>query len=103
MPYFQIVFHGTGIKLAVKHSDIPIVGFFTTRIVWASDPEAAVDIGLRQVLTDWGGDAEYGASNGGLFPSITADEISPVGFFSGLLKTKRFGYSFYLDGDPDEL
>src|SRR3546814_5344167 len=77
MPHFKITISGRGIDCAV--GDGRAVGFFTTRLVQASNLAAAESEAKELVLSEWRQGGEYSSSNRGSLPSLAVEESFPVG------------------------
>ena len=93
MSYFAVVLTGTGIK--VPSVPEPVIGFFTTRCVKASDAESAAEIAKRIVLREWE-EGEYKQSNIGQLPALETEEVHEIGFLSRFFsKRPNKGYTFY--------
>src|SRR3546814_4763682 len=72
MPHFKITISGRGIDCAV--GDGRAVGFFTTRLVQASNLAAAESEAKELVLSEWRQGGEYSSSNRGSLPSLAVEE-----------------------------
>ena len=93
MSYFKVVLSGTGIK--VPSVPEPIIGFYTTRCVKASDAELAIEIAKKSILEEWK-DGEYKDSNIGQLPNLEAEEVQKIGFLSRMFsQNPNRGYTFY--------
>jgi hypothetical protein len=64
MPYFRVRLSGAGISYPfVESGDDPVIGFFTTRLVRASDLHDAHSVAKKLVLSEWEPGGSYAASN----------------------------------------
>ena len=97
MPYFKIMLSGRGIDLQID--GIPVIGFFTTRLVRAPDPVAASLLAKDLVLSEWKLGSPYAAANRGAVPAMTVESCFPVGFLAGTFGRKPSGYTFYSHED----
>ena len=84
MPFFRVMLSGTGISLPCEEGSAPIVGFYTTRDVYASSIEQAVRKATDLVLKHWLPGGNYAAANEGAVPTITLDKSLRVSFLFGL-------------------
>lgn len=95
MPYYQIMLSGKGISLpSENNSEDPIIRFFTTQIVKASNPIHAAQRAKDLVLTEWL-HGKYAANNNGSPPLLIVESNLPINLFKGLFGRKRTGYVFY--------
>ncbi len=53
MPFFHVLIEGTNLCIPGQEDQPPIVGFFTSRVVWASDSKAAEAKALQNVRDVW--------------------------------------------------
>lgn len=53
MPFFHVLVEGTNLCIPGQVGELPIVGFFTSRIVWATDTKAAEVKALEAVRDVW--------------------------------------------------
>ena len=97
MPHFKITISGRGIDCAV--GDGRAVGFFTTRLIQASNLAAAESEAKELVLSEWRQGGEYSSSNRGSLPSLAVEESFPVGLLGGIFGRRPRGYSFYRHED----
>ena len=98
MPYFKVRLSGAGISLPFDGGD-PVIGFFTTRLVRARDPEHAQDLAKQLVLSEWLAGGAYATANTGAIPTLVIEESWQVGLLQGILGRSRFGYAFYANDD----
>src|SRR3546814_8759564 len=75
MPHFKITISGRGIDCAVGEGRA--VGFFTTRLVQASNLAAAESEAKELVLSEWRQGGEYSSSNRASLPSLAVEESFP--------------------------
>jgi hypothetical protein len=99
MPFFKVMLAGTGISLRCEGAGDPAIGFYTTRVVKARDPEQAQLVAKELVLSEWQTGGEYAAANSGSLPLLTANSVFSVGFLRGVFGRRPAGYSFYLRDD----
>ena len=97
MPYFKVILSGRGIDCSVD--DDRAVGFFTTRLVKASDLASAESEAQELVLSEWRPGGEYSSSNSGSLPALTVEQSFPIGLLAGLFGRRPRGYSFYRHED----
>jgi hypothetical protein len=90
---------GRGISLQCEGAADPAIGFYTARVVRASDPEQAQAIASKVVLAEWLAGGKYAVANSGSVPSLTTDRIYTVSLLRGIFGRKPGGYSFYLRDD----
>ncbi len=88
---------GRGIDLSVDGT--LVVGFFTTRLVRATDLVAAERQAKDLVLSEWQPGGTYAAANRGSAPALTVEESFPVGLLAGTFGRKPSGYTFYSHED----
>lgn len=53
MPFFHVLIEGTNLCIPGEEDQPPIVGFFTSRVVWAGDLKAAQAKALQNVRDVW--------------------------------------------------
>ena len=99
MPYFKVQLSGTGISLQVVDGSDPAIGFFTTRLIRARDPEHARSMARESVLSEWQPGGAYATGNIGALPSLTVEESWQVGLLEGILGRRASGYAFYTHDD----
>lgn len=97
MPHFKVMLSGRGIDLPVDGT--PVVGFFTTRLVRATDLASAEHEAMGLVLSEWQPGGTYAAANRGSTPALTVEESFPIGFLAGTFGRKPSGYTFYSHED----
>ena len=97
MPHFKVILSGCGIDLPFDGA--PVAGFFTTRLVRATDLAAAESEAKELVLSDWRPGGTYADTNRGSLPTLTIEQSFLVGFLAGILGRKPSGYSFYRHED----
>ncbi len=97
MPHFKVILSGRGIDCAV--GDDRAVGFFTTRLVKASNLAAAESAAQELVLSEWRPGGEYSGSNSGPLPALAIEESFPVSLLAGIFGRRPRGYSFYRHED----
>jgi hypothetical protein len=94
MSYVQVRFWGRGIRVPCEDGSDPIVGFYTTRRVWARSKTEAEQKAQALVLADWTS-GPYAASNQGQVPALQLEDAFHIGWLRGLLTKRPAGYSFY--------
>lgn len=99
MPYYQLMIHGSDVRLVTHGLSRPIVGFYTTKRVFASDPRLAQEIAAAEVLGDWRPGGEF--DSGGL-PTLVVESVVLVPTWRAVLKRKPRGYTFYLEDPPED-
>ena len=99
MPHFKVRLSGAGISYPFVGGSDPVIGFFTTRLVRASDMEQAHHIAKETVLSEWRPGGQYAADNAGSLPALVVEESWPVGLLSGIFGRKPGGYTFYTHDD----
>ena len=100
MPFFRVMLHGTGIEVpSVEGDEPPIVGFYTSRDVTASDEGVAVRAAADLVKAEWVS-GDYADANRGSVPELAPEGVTRIGLFARWLSRTR-GYTFYA-ADPAE-
>ncbi|MGO4549596.1 hypothetical protein AB4059_00610 [Lysobacter sp. 2RAF19] len=99
MPFYQIMIHGSDLRLVTHGASRPIVGFYATKRVFASDPRLAQEFATAEVLGDWRAGGEF--ASGGL-PTLTVESVVLVPVWRALLKRKPRGYTFYSEDPPED-
>lgn len=99
MPYYQLMIQGNDVRLFTHGLSEPIVGFFTTKRVFAGDALRAQEIASAEVLVDWGVGGEF--ESGGL-PNLTIETVQVIPAWRALFKRKPRGYTFYMEDPPEE-
>jgi hypothetical protein len=93
MPYYRVMLHGTGIRLDDPAGQCKAIGFYTTRIVRATNDEDASARATDVVTRQWA-EPEYARSNVGSAPRLSIESVMK----SSLLERLRFrgtGHTFY--------
>ena len=98
MPFFRVMLSGTGISIPSEDGSAPVVGFYTTRDVYASNVEQATTKATDLVLKHWLPGGSYATVNQGAVPTITLDKSWRVTLLFGLFGRKPYGYVFYPHG-----
>ena len=99
MSYFRVMMRGEGIRVPNGDASVPIVGFYTTRLVRAASREAAGHKAEAMLLAEWKS-PPYVDSNKGSMPRITVEEVNETSFFDSL-RFKNSGHVFYTEEDAD--
>ena len=95
MPFFCVILHGDGI--ALEDETDTIIGFYTTRVVYANDKDVAVEKAKKKVLKEWT-NGKYSKFNTGNNPRFDVDKIFEVGIWGAFFeKRSRSGYTFYTE------
>ncbi len=76
----------------------PIIGFFTTRFVRATDENAAAKKASLLVDKEWAG-LPLKESNSGTRPRLSVNTVKEIGLVAYLSGRPRKGFTFYTDGD----
>lgn len=108
MPYFQVSIHGYEIEVLCEDIDSgsnnmggPIIGFDTTRAVWARTESGAKEAAEKLIEGEWTS-GEYEGLNKSSRLTVEIEEIFRITFIKGLL-FKNSGCTFYTnDEDEDE-
>ena len=90
----NVMFLGTGVLVPHEDSIDPIIGFYTTRRVWASSSSVAERKAEALVIEEWTS-GQYAQSNKGAVPALKVESIRQVGLLRGLLTRRPAGYTFY--------
>ncbi|MGQ9448020.1 hypothetical protein ACSAMZ_01825 [Xanthomonas citri pv. bilvae] len=93
MSYFKVILSGRGIDLPFDGTSV--VGFFTTRVVRAAEPQAAESQAMELVLSEWRPGGTYADTNRGSLPALAVEQSIPLGVLAGIFGRKPSGYSFY--------
>jgi hypothetical protein len=100
VPYFRVMLHGTGIEVPSAEGDEPpIVGFYTSRDVTASNEDAAVRAAADLVKAEWAS-GDYADANRGSVPELVPEGMTRIGLYDRWLSRTR-GYTFYADDDAE--
>ena len=94
MPFMNVLFSGTGVLVPHEDSDDPIIGFYTTRRVWATSAASAEAEAKQLVLEEWTS-GHYAQSNKGAVPVLKVESIRHVGLLRGFFSRRPAGYTFY--------
>ena len=97
MPHFKVILSGEGIDLPLGSTSC--AGFFTTRLVRASDLASAEDLARELVLSDWRTGGAYAESNRGSLPKLSIEQSFAVGWVAGTFGRRPSGYTFYRQDD----
>lgn len=90
----NVTFLGTGVLVPHEDSADPIVGFYTTRRVWATSP-ALAEVEAKQLVLDEWTSGQYAQANKGAVPVLNVESIRQVGLLQGLFTKRPTGYAFY--------
>lgn len=98
MPFFNVLVEGSNLFIPSRDGEPPVVGFFTSRVVWASEVRKAERKALRSVRDEWqtGEYARYPTSDR---LQLAASEVSRSSF-SRWLGAANKGHVFF-PADPD--
>ena len=100
MPHFDVLLHGKGISVpAIDGSGDPMLGFLTSRAVTAKDAQAAGQVAISLVASEWA-QGPHASSNRGVSPVVIAEEVTEIGWLKRLLSRRR-GYAFYTDAEDE--
>lgn len=97
MPHFKVILSGEGIDLPLGSTSS--VGFFTTRLVRATDLAGAEDLARELVLSDWRKGGPYAESNRGSLPTLSIEQSFAVGWLARTFGRRPAGYTFYRQDD----
>ena len=97
MPHFKVICSGRGIDLPFEGDSA--IGFFTTRLVCATDRSSAESLAKDLVLSDWCSGGTYFQVNRGSLPTLSVEQSFPVGWLAGTFGRKPSGYTFYRHED----
>ena len=93
--------HGTGIEVPSAEGDQPpIVGFYTSRDVTASDEDVAVRAAADLVKAEWVS-GDYADANRGSVPELLSEGVTRIGLYDRWL-SRTTGYTFYADDDEED-
>jgi hypothetical protein len=92
MPYFEVRLHCRGIDVPMEGQRAR--GFFTNRVVRASDPEAARAAAVDTLRVEWER-GPHAALNRSGEVSFEPEEVFSLGAIRGFLA--RQGYAFYTE------
>ncbi|HEY1706721.1 MAG TPA: hypothetical protein VGG10_00540 [Rhizomicrobium sp.] len=118
MAYFHVILDGSGICIPLdadtehhfgfadpEEKDRPIIGFFTSRTVRASNREDAIEAAKSLVLKQWSKPPLVKLNKGAL-PELIADQVIQISLTRYLRESLKpnQGYTFYSDvaDDADE-
>ena len=93
MSFYTVQVHAEGIRLPGSDPSKPIIGFYTSRTVWATNDAVAGERALASVRQLWA-TGEYGPRNEGAPPSLAVESCNRVGFRDWLLAPNK-GHCFY--------
>lgn len=95
MPFYQIMFHGSGFNTLVE-GDAPLIGFYTARRTWATDARHAKQLALERLeqeeKVEW---LRSDARNRGSTPVILIDEVEQITLWNYLFGSYAKGLIFY--------
>lgn len=98
MPYFQVMLNGEGVHIAHENPKDAIVGFYTTRIVRATDEADAERAACAMVQAQWLA-PKYKSNNVGGPPQLSIESVQRTSFWAWL-RSRNTGHVFY--GPEDE-
>lgn len=93
MPFFQVALHGDGVLIVNENPEHNIIGFYTTRIVRASDEANAARAACTMVQAQWLS-PPYKTSNVGGPPRLQVESVQRSSIWSSL-RFRNTGHSFY--------
>lgn len=99
MPFFNILVEGSNLFIPGRDGDPPVVGFFTSRVVWASAVHKAEQKALQSVRDEWQ-TGEYARHPTSDRLQLATSEVSPSSF-SRWLSAPNKGHVFF-PADPED-
>jgi hypothetical protein len=104
MPFYQIMFHGSGFNTLVEGDKSPIIGFYTVRKIWAANPRDSKKLALERLeqeeKVEW---LRSDARENGSTPVIQVDTVNQITLWQHLFGGYAKGLIFYSDeSDEDE-
>jgi hypothetical protein len=89
-----MIFHCGGINIPSSSADgPPMVGFYTTRIVWARNKASALCTGKASIEAEW-----LRMGQGELSGTLEAESINQTTIGDGLFGKPRRGFTLYAEG-----
>lgn len=92
MPFFRFLLEGTNLQIPVEGAT-PVIGFFTTRVVWANTRAEAEAKALQSVRDLWT-TGRYAATPSAAQLTITGSETGPANLWSWL-RAPSTGHAFF--------
>lgn len=93
MPFFSVLLEGTGLGCSSSNEELPVAGFFTTRVVWARSRDEAERRATEEVVQEWSVEP-YVSHPGAKSLSLAVSECDEVGFMRGLVN-RPSGFTFF--------
>jgi hypothetical protein len=99
VPYFKVLVNGRALRIPGAEGEPDIRGFFTTRVVRASNGDEAAERAVEAVRETWSTEP-FAKANRSQVPVLRADEVHSSSFLESL-RTPGKGYTFYTEEDSD--
>ena len=93
MPFFRVLLHGKDVHIPAAGSAVPIIGFYTTRVVRAASYETAEAAAIALVSAEWS-KPPLSKQNKGAAPALKVEQVSQVTLLKAL-RAKNRGFTFY--------
>ncbi|MBL8279053.1 MAG: hypothetical protein JNL93_20325 [Pelomonas sp.] len=101
MPFFNVLVEGSNLFIPGKDGDPPVVGFFASRVVWASKARKAEQKALQSVRDEWQ-TGEYANHPTSDRLQLAASEVSRSSF-SRWLGAPNKGHVFFPSDAEDDV
>ena len=99
MPFFNVQVSGEGVRLSLSEESDPIIGFYTTRRVLASDEQHAWQRAMSEVIRDWREGGCFSKQNAGDLQRLTISGSRSLPWTEVFFTRRPSGYTFYRRDD----
>ena len=100
MPFFLVLIEGTNVSILSEAEEAPIVGFFTSRVVWSSTLVKAETKALASVKRLWG-TGSYARQPSAKQLALSVSESGPSTLRQWLSAPNK-GHTFFTANEPSE-
>jgi hypothetical protein len=98
MPFFKVIVEGSNLSIPSEQTESPIAGFFTSRVVWASNKLAAEAKAVRSVEKLWAEPA-YVSQPSASKLVLAVSKSTPASIWQWLAAPNK-GHTFFPAEDP---
>jgi hypothetical protein len=93
MPFYRVLIEGTNLRIPGEQNQPPIVGFFTTRVVWSSTQASAEAKAMQSVRQLWAM-GSYGSQPSAKQLKLAVSESGPSTLWRWLSAPNK-GHAFF--------
>ena len=100
MPFFTVLIEGSDLRIPGEPGSSPIVGFFTSRVVWSHTKASAESKVLRSVEKLWA-EGSYSAQPSASQLKLSVSESGPASLKQWLVAPRK-GHTFFPEENASE-